>query len=300
MATGQLIRLVGIVFAAVSFVVLGDTAGKMLAMEGVHPFVIAWARFALAAVVFFPFSGVTREEIEHFLDWRVLLRAGLITAGISSILTALKTEPIANVFGAFFIGPMVLYILAIVFLREKPSLFRGLSLGLGFVGVLLVVKPGFGMNAGIGFALLAGVFYGSYLAVTKLISGKYRPRFLLFSQLAIGSVLLAPIGLSQELPQLDFALGVLFLLSAAGSAIGNYLLVIANRRGEAGLIAPLVYLQLISATIFGVLVFGDWPDSLSMIGLGIIVFSGLAALFGAKNTAQQNTAQQNTEIDGRD
>ncbi|PJE29914.1 Threonine/homoserine efflux transporter RhtA [Pseudooceanicola antarcticus] len=274
----DLLRVVLLVFSAVSFVVLGDTAGKLMTSAGVAPFFVAWSRFALAAVMLLPFSGLTRAELPALLSWRVLLRAGFIAAGISCILTALRTEPLANVFGAFFIGPVVSYVLAVVFLGERVTARRSLLLGLGLLGVMLVVKPGFGFTAGMGFALTAGCFYGSYLVMTRTVAADHRPRFLLMSQLLIGTVLLAPLGLSVDLPAPSLSLALLVAISAAGSGVGNYLLVIAHRKAEASLIAPLVYSQLISATLLGGLVFGDWPDLWSLAGLLLIATSGLGSL----------------------
>ena len=142
----------------------------------------------------------------------------------------------------------------------------------------MVVKPGFGASTGMFFALAAGKFYGSYLAMTRTVAGSYRPRFLLISQLIIGSIILTPFGLSSPMPVLNLNLSVLIALSALGSAIGNYLIVVANRKAEASLIAPLVYSQLISATVAGVLVFGDWPDMYSLMGLGLILISGFGSM----------------------
>lgn len=296
MSAPDLFRLIGIVFAAVTLVVLGDTAGKLLTTGGVDPFVVAWSRFALAAAVLLPFSGLTIAELSYFKNWRVLLRAAFIATGICLILTALKTEPIANVFGAFFIGPIVSYVLAILFLGEKPSRARAMLLVLGFLGVMLVVKPGFGVSPGIVFALFAGVCYGAYLVTTKMIASEFRPRFLLISQLLVGTVILTPVGLSVELPQLDASISLLILGSALGSALGNYLLVIANRMAEASLIAPLVYSQLISATVLGVLVFGDWPDVYSLFGLAIIVVSGLGSLLVTRRDASRAAYAATGEI----
>ncbi len=278
MSVPDLLRLGGIVFVAVTFVVLGDTAGKVLTASGVSPIFVAASRFLVGVILLLPISGLRWAEFGQLRDWRLVLRGGVIAAGIACILTALRTEPIANVFGAFFIGPLVSYVLAVLFLGERGSLGRTILLGIGFVGVLLVVKPGFGATTGIAFALLAGVFYGIYLAMTRLVAGSYRPRFLLMSQLLIGSVLLSPALVTVEWPALRIDLWLLVLASAAGSAVGNYLLVLASRRGEASLIAPLVYTQLISATVVGVAIFGDWPDALALVGLGLILVSGLAAL----------------------
>lgn len=181
-------------------------------------------------------------------------------------------------FGAFFIGPIISYILAVVFLRERPSTTHTLLLAVGFLGVLLVVKPGFGMTTGTLFALLAGTFYGSYLFMTKLLAGAMRPTRLLLSQLLIGTVLMTPFGLSSPFPVNETGVWLLIIASALTSAAGNYLLVIANRTADASLVAPLVYTQLISATVLGVAVFGDWPDTIAFAGLFLIAASGLGSL----------------------
>ncbi|MGR3323365.1 MAG: DMT family transporter [Pseudooceanicola sp.] len=285
MPAADLLRLALLVFCAVSLVVVGDTAGKLLTSGGVPPILVAWSRFAIAALVLLPFSGLSRREMPDLLDRRVLVRAAFIAGGISCILTALRTEPIADVFGAFFIGPVVSYVIAILFLGERPSALRSLLLAIGFAGVMLVVKPGFGASPGILFALAAGTFYGAFLAMTRVVAGTFRPRFLLVSQLMIGTVILTPLAASAEVPAVEGRLILLVLLSALGSACGNYLLVIANRKAEASLIAPLVYSQLVSATVLGVLVFGDWPDAWSLLGLCLIALSGLGSLAASRRDA---------------
>jgi drug/metabolite transporter (DMT)-like permease len=85
-------------------------------------------------------------------------------------------------------------------------------------------------------------------------------------------------GLSVEMPTLDWTIFTLLSLSALGSAVGNYILVVVNKTAEASLIAPLVYSQLISATVLGVVVFGEWPDVISLCGLGLILLSGFGSL----------------------
>lgn len=287
MTFASLLRVAVVVLGATTLVVCGDTAGKLLTAAGVEPFFVAWSRFAIAAVVLLPFSGFQRAELRALFRWPVVLRAILIASAISSILTALKTEPIANVFGAFFIGPIVSYVLAVLFLGERVTRGRTAYLLLGFAGVMLVVKPGFGATPGIAFALLAGSFYGAYLAATRWTAGTFRPRFLLISQLMIGAVILTPMGISTELPLMDTGLWLLVLASALGSAAGNYLLVRANQMADASIIAPLVYTQLISATVFGVLVFGDVPDALALAGLTLIAVSG----FGSLVTAHRHKAR---------
>ncbi len=282
------LRILGIVVFAMTLIVIGDAAGKLLTAAGFSPIFVAWSRFTVAAVVLLPFSGLTAAELRGFLDWRIYLRALLISAGISCILTALKTEPIANVFGGFFVGPIVAFVLSSLLLKERLDLGRMLLLLASFAGVLLVVKPGFGMQVGMGFALLAGCFHGSYLVATRWLAGLYRPRFLLISQLIIGALVLFPFCLGSMPQSIDLAGTGLVLVSALGSAAGNFLLAVANRTTPANVVAPLVYSQLLAATVIGVLVFGDIPDELALVGLAVIILSGLSSLWLAGRRLAQS------------
>jgi len=263
---------------SMTLIVGADTAGKVLTQDSVSPVFIAWTRFAIAAVLIAPFCGLARADAPALRDPRIWLRALLIMGGISCILTALRTEPVANTFGAFFIGPVVAYSLSALLLKERITPARTLLLGLSFVGVLMVVKPGFGATLGMGLALLAGVFHACYLVSTRWIAQLYRPRLLLFTQLLLGAVILAPFGLAVRPDTLTTGIVLLVTLSALGSAMGNLLLVMLSQTTPSSVIAPLIYTQLLSATVLGYLVFGDWPDLISFAGLALIFATGLASL----------------------
>ncbi len=268
------------VVAAMFLIVGGDAAGKILSAQGFAPFFVAWARFALAAVILLPFSGIQRHEWRMLADWRLILRAALIAGGICFILTALKTEPLANAFAGFFIGPVVAFVLSAILLKERVTVLRAILLALSFCGVLIVVRPGFGFTAGMGFAVLAGCFHGSYLVATRWLAPGYRPRFLLISQLIIGAVLLSPFAAS-GVGAFDAPVAGLLAISAIGSAMGNLLLVQVNRTTPAGVIAPLIYSQLIAAMIFGLVIFGDWPDGWTLVGLMVIIAAGVGSALAA-------------------
>ncbi|MDG1408458.1 MAG: DMT family transporter [Octadecabacter sp.] len=278
MQSPALWRVGAIMLASMTLIVGGDVAAKVLSQNGVSPIFTAWTRFALAALVLLPFSGLTRSDAPALRDPRVWLRALLIMAGICLILTALRTEPVANTFGAFFVGPIVAFALSAVLLKERITLLRSVLLGLSFVGVLLVVKPGFGATVGMGFALLAGVFHGCYVVATRWIAPLYRPRLLLISQLVLGGVILAPFGLAALPDALTWGALGLVVISAMGSAFGNLLLVTLSKTTPSNVIAPLIYTQLIPATMLGFVVFSDWPDWISFVGLAVIFATGIASL----------------------
>lgn len=267
--------------ASMTLIVAGDTAAKVLTGQGFSPVFVAWTRFVLGALMILPFCRLKPTDSTALRDPLVWLRALLITCGIASILTALRTEPIANTFGAFFIGPVVAYALSALILCERITLMRTLLLALSFVGVLIVVRPGFGATIGMGFAVLAGCLHGSYVVTTRAIAGRYRPTLLLFTQLSLGALLLAPFGvLNLPAPAaLTAALPLLLIgVSAAGSALGNLMLVRISAHTPSSVIAPLIYTQLLSATLLGWLVFSDWPDRWSLLGLALILATGLGSL----------------------
>lgn len=278
--THSLPRAALMVVTAMILIVSGDAAAKILGRGGFDSVFVAWTRFALAAVIVAPFAGLQRGDLKLAMDWRLVLRALLIVGGITCILTALKTEPMANVFGGFFIGPIVAYVLSALLLKEVVTWRRSALLAISFIGVLVVVRPGFGMTAGMGFAVLAGCLHGSYLVSTRWLAGQFRPRFLLLSQLVIGALLIAPFAIG-PVPEVTASVAGLILISAMGSAVGNLLLVLVNRTTPASVIAPLIYSQLIVATVLGVLVFGEWPDAYTLLGLAIIVAAGASSVWFA-------------------
>lgn len=266
------------ILVGMSLIPLGDTAGKLMTQQGASPIFITWTRALIGALFILPFSGLKAEEFKHFFNWRIIFRALLFVAAVTCIMISIKTEPLANVFGAFFIGPIFSYFLAAFLLKEKISKNRSLLLFLGFFGTLLVIKPGFGMTMGMAYAVLAGCFYGAMLVANRWLTGTFRSRFILLSSLIIGAIVQTPFVID-SIPSLNLNLVWLVLLSAVASAIGNLLILEGNRRLPASVVAPFVYTQLIAATFFGYLVFDDLPDTLSLLGLVILLVSGFASFF---------------------
>jgi drug/metabolite transporter (DMT)-like permease len=272
----DVLRALPLMLLAMALIPAGDTAGKLLGEAGVAPVFTAWSRFALGAGLLLPFVlHLTPPRL--FLDWRVWLRGLMLAGGIVSILTALKTEPIATVFGAFFVGPIVAWALSVWLLREAFSWARAGLMVLGFLGVLLVVKPGFGMTPGLGFAVLAGLFYGGFLTASRWLSDVARPRAMLMAQLVIGAVVLAPFALP-AIPEITPRIAGLTLASALGSMLGNLCLILALRMAPASRMAPFVYTQLVAATVLGWTVFGTLPDTLALLGLALLLATGMASL----------------------
>jgi len=272
-----------------TFIPLGDTAAKLLIQEGVSPNFVTWSRLLMGFVIILPFCGLVKNELKLFVNWRLLLRAGLFIGAVTLILTALGSESLANVFGAFFIGPIVSYFLAALILKERITLARSILLLIGFGGAMLVIKPGFGMTLGLGLAALAGCFYGGLMVANRWLAGQFRPRLILLTTLFIGTLALTPAG-SANIPSINLYITSLLLLSALASALGNLIIIEASRKLPASVVAPFIYTQLIAATVFSVVVFSSWPDMMSLIGLSILFISGMASFMLSSKPAATSPA----------
>jgi len=268
-------RAVLIMFVAMSMIPAGDSAGKLLTGAfGVSPIFVAWSRFALGALMVLPF--VPRNAWGLLRDWRIWLRAGVLAAGISCIQMALQIEEIATVFAAFFIGPLVSYVLAVIFLREPVTRARSALIVLGFIGVMIVVRPGMGAGAGVLWAITAGTCYGIFLTMSRWLGPLGTPLAMTFTQLLIAALLLLPFGVTQ-LPAVTPVVAALTATSALCSMLGNLLLLYAYGLAPATRLAPLVYFQLIAAVGLGWFVFSNLPDVWTWTGLALILTAGLAS-----------------------
>jgi drug/metabolite transporter (DMT)-like permease len=266
-------RAIFIMFIAMSFVPAGDTAGKLLSSQlGVAPLFVAWSRFAVGALLILPF--IKRDAWNLLCDWRIWVRALILCVGISSIQIALSKAPIADVFAAFFIGPLISYALAAILLKEPITWQRTTLIGIGFIGVLIVVQPGADMNTGLFWAALAGTCYGMFLTASRWLSHLGTPIAFTFTQMFIATVALAPIGLS-NIPAMTFQISTLTIASALFSMLGNLLLLYAYSTAPATKLAPFVYFQLLAAVLFGWFVFDTWPALITWLGLLIVMGAGI-------------------------
>ena len=253
----------------------GDAASKLLSnSHGYHPFFIAWARFAVGSFLVLPF--IPRSCFTVFRNPVAWGRGFLLATGISVITFAVALEDLANVFAVFFIGPIISYILAAIFLKEAVTLPRSALLFLGFTGILLIARPGFGFSIGLACALFAGCAYGVFLTLSRLAAGQEEPKALLFSQMLIATILCTPMALIYWPEQL-FASPAMLAISGGASMLGNMFLILAYGLVPATRLAPFVYFQLVGALLLGWGVFGTLPDIWGLAGLALLMISGFGS-----------------------
>ena len=163
-------------------------------------------------------------------------------------------------------------------MKETVNLQRTALLLLGFCGILIIARPGFGFSAGLGFALLAGTTYGTFLTLSRVAASQEEPQGLLISQMVIAAVITTPMALMYWPSQNMATLGLL-TVSGASSMLGNLFLILAYARAPATRLAPFIYFQLIGALFLGWIIFDTLPDGWGLLGLGLLLVSGFGSAF---------------------
>lgn len=245
---------------------------------------IAWSRFAFQVLYLAPFMVLGRRfRLVGPLHLHVA-RGLLIATATLFFFAALKFLPIADAISIFFVEPLILTLLAALFLGERVGWRRLTAVAVGFVGALIVIQPSyavFGWAAAL--PLGAAGCFAIYLILTRHLASRDDPAVMQFMAGIVGCLAMSLallVGGWAEIPVLDPvwpSLQSWGLMAALGliATIGHIMVVQAFRRAGPSTLAPFQYLEIISATLLGYLVFGDFPAGLTWLGIAIIVASGL-------------------------
>lgn len=224
--------------------------------------------------------GQLRFDFSRADWWLVVLRTAGEVAGTYFFLTALRHLPIANVSAVLQALPLSVALAAAVFLREPLGWRRLTAILVGFMGVLLIIQPG-GDNFSIFslYALATVVCVTLRDVVVRRISREV-PAVFVALVAAIGVTGLGGVGtLFIDMGEID-AMSALYICGAICSLIFGYIFsVSAMRHGEIGFVAPFRYTSLVVALIIGALIFGEWPNMLTLVGAGVVVATGLFTLY---------------------
>ncbi len=252
-----------------------DAGSKILATS--YPIVqILWIRYLLfvgAAMVLFRRK---RLRLHSKRPWLQITRGLLLTIEIGIVVYAFRHMELADVHALLAITPLIVTALSVPILGEHVGFRRWSAVGIAFIGMLIILRPGVNTLQPVTFLiLLAAVMFGLYLVLTRLVSRTDPPEISLFS-IAITGFL----GLSVIVPfhwrTPENAIDLwLFLLVATLGAFAHYCLVKALQLAEASVLQPYNYTVLLGATAMGYIVFNDLPDLPTIIGAAIIVASGL-------------------------
>jgi drug/metabolite transporter (DMT)-like permease len=275
-----------------------DTSAKYIVLAGVAPLFAVWMRFAVHVVAALFLLRGWREPLRFRpanLPAHVLRGSFLFGSTICNFL-ALQTLQLAETTSIFFFGPMVITALAGPLLGEWAGWRRWLAILAGFVGVLVITRPGFGtFSVGHVYVLCAMLSNCFYVIMTRrMAASETSESLILFSGLA-PVVLLAPtLPFSVSLPEAPWHWLILLSLGFWG-ALGHWFLIRAYRIATASALAPYPYLQMVWMIGFGWLIFDQLPDWWTIGGAAIIVASGLYIVHREHRLRLQNSASPNAE-----
>ncbi len=239
---------------------------------------VVWARYAINLLVLSAFM-IWRGELGRLRTTRPttqVVRGLMLGASTLLYFTSLTRLPLAEAAAIGFVLPVFVAILAVPMLGERIDMARIIAIFVGLSGALIVVRPGtslFTVYALLPVAMaLCNAFYQ---ILTRKIAGLEHPLTSLFYGSLIGtamSTLLLSAGVTMPVGWFHWSL---FLTLGVLATIGHFILIRAFDYAPATLLAPFVYSQLVWVMLFGWFVFGDFPDGWSMVGMAIIVATGL-------------------------
>lgn len=263
--------------AAVGTFVLMDTTAKYLS-HWYPPAFIVWARYASNLVILLAFLAA-RGELARLRSARpgIQFARGLMLA-VATLLffTSLSVLPLADANAIGFAMPLFVAALAVPMLGERLEMARLLAILAGLGGALVIVRPGSDLFTP--YALLPlgmALCNALYQILTRKVAGLEHPlTSLVWGALVGGALLSLAAPFVWVAPQAVFH-GVLIVVIGVLASVGHFLLIRAYDHASATLLAPYTYSALVWAMLMGWLVFGDFPDGWSLVGMGIIVLAGL-------------------------
>ena len=263
--------------AVATFVAL-NTFGKVLSGHGLSTIQIVWSRYAgglfLMLVLFVPRYGIrllktNQPRMQVARSFLLLMSSLLYFKGLSYI--ALPTAAAIS-----FTSPLFITALSLPLLAERVGPRRWAAVLIGFVGAMIVIRPGMtGTHWAVTYIVASTACSVLYQILTRKVAGLDAATTSATYPTVLGTLVMSLFVFTHwSMPQSPgdwFLFGCLGLLGGGG----HYFLTKAYECGPAAVISPFNYLQLVGAIVTGYFIFGDFPDHLTLLGAGIIVLCGL-------------------------
>ena len=257
-----------------------DTIAKYLSTD-VSFFQITWARyfftvfFTLPLMFFFFRKNLkwTTEPKLQLIRGLLLFFANILFFYSISIISMAKALTLA------FVAPLITTALSPFLLNEKVGIRRWLAVIIGFVGSMIVIRPGYiDFNLATLAALGTGFFYGIYLIVTRKLHNSDSPLLTLLLTGVVGATFAS---FFVPFVWVSLSINQWFLLALMGifACLGHFFLILSLRYADASKLAPFGYFEIITNVILGYYYFSDFPDFFTWLGLFIIVSSGIYISF---------------------
>lgn len=261
------------------FFAVVDTGAKWLAVAGIPAFQLAFMRYASHFVISIGViakGGFTADRFHTDHKWQVISRALLLVSATLSNFYALQFLPLTVVSAIMFSSPVVVCFLSVSVLGERVGPWRWSAILLGFIGVLIVVRPfGTAFHPAMLMIIYNACALALYSIMTRQLSGIVAVDTMQFYMGLVGTFVLMPFALwTWVQPETTWGLIVLTMLGVMGWG-GHQLLTTAHRFGTANQLMPFTYSFLIYVAIFGYIFFGTVPDAGTLLGAVVIMGAGL-------------------------
>ena len=269
--TLPILLMIGAVFCFASM----DATAKYL-MKEIGPAQTIWARYTVQAilvtVLILPKINVYGRTKYPKLQF---LRSVALMMATTLFFFAFSRLGLAEASAIFNISPVLITLGAFLFLREQIGLRRVIGILVSLLGALIIIRPGSGVFTI--YALLpigAAIFYSIYSLVTRFVGTDESPWTSLFYSAIFGAFCYSIYIVFHWNPMSPNALLLTIIIGFFGTA-GHICLIRALTLGEASLVAPFIYTNLLFTTIWGLVLFGDFPDFWTIVGALIIVAAGI-------------------------
>lgn len=257
-----------------------DALSKLL-VQDYSPFQIVMMRywgFAIFALIIVARQAPLREALRSRMPKRQVLRGVLLIVDIWAVGLALRTLQLGELQSIVMAFPLLVTLFAIPILGEKVGVFRLTAVGVGFLGVLLIVRPGgVPLDWGLFFAAFAAATYALYIVVTRQVSAVDSAATSLTYSAVVGVVMATGVGVFFWQP-LDWASLGMVGLTVITTCAGHGMMVYALSMAPASTLQPFNYFALPWAIVLSILIFGQGIDPISLLGAGIIVAAGLVVM----------------------
>ncbi len=263
---------------AVAFFICIDTSAKWLALAGFPVVQIVFARYAghmvYSFIYFFPKEGWSM--LRSNAPKRQFLRSSFLLGSTLVNFIALKYLPITVTTTIQFAQPVLISVLAMIFLGEKVGIRRFAAIIVGFVGVVVVIQPwGAEFQPAMLLSLVVLTFASLYFILTRMLAGIEHNATQQVWSSTLAALVLMPFAIHVWVwPETPTQI-IIFCIIGFFGAMGHILATWASRLAGASTLAPVVYTQVFYATLVGVVLFDTWPTIWTAVGAAIIIGSGL-------------------------
>ncbi len=268
----------GILLMVLAMLIIPLNDGMAKALTARYPVAeIVWARYLFHFLLLLPLiawkNGLASMRPRRI--WLHMLRGAFTVFATFFFFLALSSLPMADTLALMFCYPLFITALSPIFLGEKVGLRRWGAVVAGMAGVIVIIRPGgdvFQWSSLLGVA--AGLSMACYWIVTRRISAS-APPLVAAAYAAIFGVLVMPVILPGGWVVPTPGDVGLFAVMGAIAAAFHILLVKALEFGQASVLAPFAYAEIIMATTVGYFVFGDFPDPFTWVGIAIVIGAGV-------------------------